>query len=122
MFSRSLFYSQQVHEHVLRVLESPCHPGRARQDLSPRLPASNHVTQPFLWKDVPLHHELFLYPPPFGFKGLSSKVEDLLKKVNKKTVFIKLTQSFITSRMFLKNFGVFLFFVLNMLMTCWLLK
>lgn len=29
-----------------------------------------------------LPEDLFLYPPPFGFRGLQGKVEDLLKLVN----------------------------------------
>ncbi|XP_029298135.1 lactosylceramide alpha-2,3-sialyltransferase isoform X2 [Cottoperca gobio] len=72
---------KKVHEHVHRVLESPCHPGSTRQSLLDRLPASSHMTQPFLWKDVPFPDDLFLYPPPFGFKGLQGKVEDLLKQL-----------------------------------------
>ncbi|XP_056899996.1 lactosylceramide alpha-2,3-sialyltransferase isoform X2 [Takifugu flavidus] len=39
------------------------------------------MTQPFLWKDVPLSDDLFLYPPPFGFQGLRSKVAELLKSL-----------------------------------------
>lgn len=39
------------------------------------------MTQPFLWKDVPLPDDLFRYPPPFGFKGLGAKVEDLLNQL-----------------------------------------
>nr|XP_046263080.1 lactosylceramide alpha-2,3-sialyltransferase [Scatophagus argus]XP_046263081.1 lactosylceramide alpha-2,3-sialyltransferase [Scatophagus argus] len=74
-------HKKQVHEHVQRVLEGPCHPGRTRQSLLTRLPVSSRGTQPFLWKDVPLRDDLFLYPPPFGFQGLQGKVEDLLKQL-----------------------------------------
>uniref|UniRef100_A0A3Q1EBU3 Lactosylceramide alpha-2,3-sialyltransferase n=1 Tax=Acanthochromis polyacanthus TaxID=80966 RepID=A0A3Q1EBU3_9TELE len=70
---------QLVHEYVHKVLEGPCRPSGARQSLLAQLPASGHVIQPFLWKDKPLPDDLFLYPPPFGFNGLESKVENLLK-------------------------------------------
>ncbi|GAA6222631.1 lactosylceramide alpha-2,3-sialyltransferase-like [Lates japonicus] len=72
-------HKKLVHEHVLRVLEGQCHPSSTRQSLLSRLPASGHVAQPFLQKDLPLPDNLFLYPPPFGFRGLQGKVEDLLK-------------------------------------------
>ncbi|XP_068596718.1 lactosylceramide alpha-2,3-sialyltransferase [Brachionichthys hirsutus] len=39
------------------------------------------MTQPFLWKDVPSSDELFLYAPPFGFRGLEHKVEELLNQL-----------------------------------------
>ncbi|XP_008301740.1 lactosylceramide alpha-2,3-sialyltransferase isoform X2 [Stegastes partitus] len=68
-----------VHEYVHKVLEGPCRPSGARQSLFTQLPASSHVVQPFLWKDKPLPKDLSLYPPPFGLKGLESKVENLLK-------------------------------------------
>lgn len=68
-----------VHEYVNKVLEGPCRPSGTRQSLLTQLPASGHVIQPFLWKDKPLPDDLFLYPPPFGFRGLESKVENLLK-------------------------------------------
>ncbi|XP_070769383.1 lactosylceramide alpha-2,3-sialyltransferase [Enoplosus armatus] len=74
-------HKKTVHEHVRRVLEGQCRPSRARQGLLARLPASSHMTQPFLWKDVPPPDDLFLYPPPFGFSGLQSKAEDLLKQL-----------------------------------------
>ncbi|XP_044062198.1 lactosylceramide alpha-2,3-sialyltransferase isoform X2 [Siniperca chuatsi] len=74
-------HKKQVHEYVHRVLEDRCRPGSVRQSLLARLPAASHVTQPFLWKDVPLPDDLFLYPPPFGFRGLQGKVEDLLKQL-----------------------------------------
>ncbi|XP_070693584.1 lactosylceramide alpha-2,3-sialyltransferase [Pempheris klunzingeri] len=74
-------HKKQVHEHVHRVLEGQCRPGSTRQSLLARLPASSHVTQPFLWRDIPFPGDLFLYPPPFGFRGLQGKVEDLLKQL-----------------------------------------
>ncbi|KAM6952654.1 lactosylceramide alpha-2,3-sialyltransferase [Lycodopsis pacificus] len=74
-------HRKQVHKYVRSVLESPCRPGSTRLSLSARLPASSHVTRPFLWKDVALPEDLFLYPPPFGFRGLRGKVEDLLKQL-----------------------------------------
>ncbi|XP_058505779.1 lactosylceramide alpha-2,3-sialyltransferase isoform X1 [Solea solea] len=75
-------HKKLVHEHALRVLEGRCNVGSTRQRLLTRLPASSHLTQPFLWKDVPLPDHLFLYPPPFGFKGIQAKIEDLLKLLN----------------------------------------
>ncbi|XP_051810927.1 lactosylceramide alpha-2,3-sialyltransferase [Acanthochromis polyacanthus] len=72
-------HKKLVHEYVHKVLEGPCRPSGARQSLLAQLPASGHVIQPFLWKDKPLPDDLFLYPPPFGFNGLESKVENLLK-------------------------------------------
>ncbi|XP_070818610.1 lactosylceramide alpha-2,3-sialyltransferase isoform X2 [Chaetodon trifascialis] len=74
-------HRKQVHKHVHRVLEGQCRPGRTRKSLLARLPDSSYVTQPFLWKDVPLPSDLFQYPPPFGFQGLQGKIEDLLKKL-----------------------------------------
>lgn len=68
-----------VHEYVQRVLESQCRPGSTRQSLLTHLPASSHNVQPFLWKDEPLNDDLFLYPSPFGFRGLQSKVAELQK-------------------------------------------
>ncbi|XP_032383986.1 lactosylceramide alpha-2,3-sialyltransferase isoform X2 [Etheostoma spectabile] len=72
-------HKKQVHEHVHRVLESKCRPGSARKSLLARLPASRHVTQPFLWRDGPLADDLFLFPPPFGFRSLRGNVKELLK-------------------------------------------
>ncbi|CAK6969361.1 lactosylceramide alpha-2%2C3-sialyltransferase [Scomber scombrus] len=74
-------HKKRVHEHVRRVLTGQCHPGSTRQSLMARLPTSSHLTQPFLWRDVPLTEDLFQYPPPFGFKGLQGKVENLLKQL-----------------------------------------
>ncbi|XP_047441338.1 lactosylceramide alpha-2,3-sialyltransferase-like isoform X2 [Mugil cephalus] len=72
-------HRKRVHEHVHRVLESQCRPSSSRQRLTAHLPASSYVKQPFLWKDEPLPDDLFLYPPPFGFRGLEGKVMELLK-------------------------------------------
>ncbi|XP_019937188.2 lactosylceramide alpha-2,3-sialyltransferase isoform X2 [Paralichthys olivaceus] len=72
-------HKRLVHKHVNKVLEAPCHRGNTRKNLLTRLPASGHVTQPFLGKDVPLPDHLFLYPPPFGLKDVGSEVEDILK-------------------------------------------
>ncbi|XP_060935586.1 lactosylceramide alpha-2,3-sialyltransferase isoform X2 [Limanda limanda] len=75
----SSVHKRLVHEHVHKVLEAQCQPGHTRKNLLTRLPASGHGTQPFLWKDMPLPDQLFMYPLPFGLKGVGSKVEDLLK-------------------------------------------
>ncbi|XP_035505312.1 lactosylceramide alpha-2,3-sialyltransferase [Scophthalmus maximus] len=72
-------HKKLVQEHVLRVLEGRCRPGSTRQSLLARLPASGSVDQPFLWKDGPLPDHLFRDPPPFGFRGVRAKVDDLLK-------------------------------------------
>ncbi|XP_028271861.1 lactosylceramide alpha-2,3-sialyltransferase [Parambassis ranga] len=72
-------HKKLVHEHVHKVLEGPCHPGRTRRGLLAQLPASSHMMKPFLQKDDTLPHNLSLYPPPFGFKGLERQVEELLK-------------------------------------------
>ncbi|XP_071313151.1 lactosylceramide alpha-2,3-sialyltransferase isoform X2 [Trachinotus anak] len=72
-------HKKLVHKHVLRVLDSQCQTGSTRKSLLARLPASGYVAQPFLGKDVPLPDNLFKHPPPFGFRGLQGKVEDLLK-------------------------------------------
>lgn len=96
-------YLQRVHEHVHRVLEGQCQPGRTRQGLSARLPASSQATQPFLWKDDPLLDDLFLYPPPFGFEGLRDKVENLLKQV----------------KIFFSLFGLYCVYLLQVLMDNW---
>ncbi|KAM4732750.1 lactosylceramide alpha-2,3-sialyltransferase isoform 2-T3 [Anableps anableps] len=70
---------QLVHDNVHRILEGPCHPRGAREKLLAQFPSSSRAIQPFLWKDEPLPAELFLFSPPFGFKGLKGKVEDLLQ-------------------------------------------
>ncbi|XP_067373612.1 lactosylceramide alpha-2,3-sialyltransferase isoform X2 [Channa argus] len=72
-------FKKQVHKYVLSVLADKCYPSRMRQSLLARLPASSRETQPFLSKDAPLSKDLFLYPPPFGFRGLGGMVDDLLK-------------------------------------------
>jgi len=72
---------QLVHKYVHSVLQQKCRPGNARRSLLERLPASGHVTQPFLGKDAKLPDDLFLFPPPFGFRGLRDKLEDVLTLV-----------------------------------------
>lgn len=74
-------HRKRVHEFVRGVLGGRCHPGSTRQNLLTRLPVSSQKTQPFLWKDVLQHDDLFQYPPPFGFKGFGVKVEELLKQL-----------------------------------------
>uniref|UniRef100_A0A667YEP3 Lactosylceramide alpha-2,3-sialyltransferase n=1 Tax=Myripristis murdjan TaxID=586833 RepID=A0A667YEP3_9TELE len=76
---------QKVRIQYKSVLEGQCRPGSARQSLSARLPASSQVTQPFLWKNTALTDDLFLFPPPFGFKGLKGELQDLLNLVNTTT-------------------------------------
>ncbi|XP_068181118.1 long-chain-fatty-acid--CoA ligase 1-like isoform X3 [Antennarius striatus] len=78
----SAAHKKQVHQHVYRVLEGQCNPSKTRQSLLTQLPPASHMTQPFLWKDVPLSEDLFLYAPPFGFRGLQDEVEELLKKIS----------------------------------------
>ncbi|XP_017278646.1 lactosylceramide alpha-2,3-sialyltransferase [Kryptolebias marmoratus] len=68
-----------VHEHVRRVLEGQCRPSGARQNLQAELPPSSRGTRPFLWRVKSLSDDLFVYPPPFGLRGLRGKVEDLLQ-------------------------------------------
>ncbi|XP_061582402.1 lactosylceramide alpha-2,3-sialyltransferase-like isoform X1 [Cololabis saira] len=72
-------HKELVHQHVRRVLEGQCRPNSARLNLLARMPAVNHATQPFLWSDKPVPDDLFTYRPPFGFKNLRGKVEDLLQ-------------------------------------------
>ncbi|CAL8267948.1 unnamed protein product [Boreogadus saida] len=72
-------HQQRVHEYVQSVLQRECRPGHARRSLLDRLPASGHVTQPFLGSDALLPDDLFLFPPPFGFRGLRDKLEDTLR-------------------------------------------
>nr|XP_020490023.1 lactosylceramide alpha-2,3-sialyltransferase isoform X1 [Labrus bergylta] len=74
-------HKKRVHEYVQGVLEGQCRPGSTRHGLLARLPATSSETQPFLWKDVLLDDDLFVYPPPFGFQGFRGKVEDLLKQL-----------------------------------------
>ncbi|KAJ3587391.1 hypothetical protein NHX12_010989 [Muraenolepis orangiensis] len=71
-------HRQLVHKHVHGVLQQKCRPGNARQSLLERLPAYGHVTQPFLGNDARLPDDLFRFPPPFGFRGLRDKLEDVL--------------------------------------------
>lgn len=80
--SLPLCFVQLVHKHVQRVLESECRPDNTRQSLLSQLPTSSGVIRPFLWKDEPFTEDMLLYPPPFGFRGLQTKVEELLKLVN----------------------------------------
>ncbi|XP_029918354.1 lactosylceramide alpha-2,3-sialyltransferase [Myripristis murdjan] len=77
-WSVSPAHQKLVQAYVHSVLEGQCRPGSARQSLSARLPASSQVTQPFLWKNTALTDDLFLFPPPFGFKGLKGELQDLL--------------------------------------------
>lgn len=72
-------HKQLVHKHVQSVLDGQCRSVSTRQSLVSRLPASTRTTQPFLWRHTPLPHELFLLPPPFGFRGLENKFKDLLE-------------------------------------------
>uniref|UniRef100_A0A3P9N127 Lactosylceramide alpha-2,3-sialyltransferase n=1 Tax=Poecilia reticulata TaxID=8081 RepID=A0A3P9N127_POERE len=69
---------QLVHENVRRVLEGRCRPRGSREKLMALFPSASGAVQPFLWKDQPLPDRLLLYLPPFGFKGLKDKVENLL--------------------------------------------
>ncbi|CAN9514671.1 unnamed protein product [Ophioblennius macclurei] len=71
-------YKKLVHDYVHGVLDGQCRPGSSRQSLLSRLP-SGRTTRPFLWKDDELPEILLQDPPPFGFRDLQSKVEDLLK-------------------------------------------
>lgn len=68
-----------VNTHVEAVLERKCRTGHTRKSLKSRLPRENHLTQPFLSRDTPLNPELFLFPPPFGFYGVRTKLENVLK-------------------------------------------
>ncbi|XP_072288695.1 lactosylceramide alpha-2,3-sialyltransferase, partial [Eucyclogobius newberryi] len=72
-------HRQLVHAHVRSVLGGACRRRRTRQDLLALLPDASKNTRPLLWRDDPLPEELFLYPPPFGFKGLRGRVADLLR-------------------------------------------
>ncbi|XP_020562399.1 lactosylceramide alpha-2,3-sialyltransferase isoform X1 [Oryzias latipes] len=72
---------QQVHKYVHKVLEGECRLRGSRQSLLSLLPASSRAMQPFLWRDKVLPDNLFQYPPPFGFRGLEGKVEDLLDQL-----------------------------------------
>lgn len=74
-------YKQLVHENVLGDLERQCRPRGSRERLLALFPSSGAAVQPFLWKDEPLPGELFLYSPPFGFKGLEGRVEKLLEQL-----------------------------------------
>ncbi|XP_077434036.1 lactosylceramide alpha-2,3-sialyltransferase isoform X2 [Vanacampus margaritifer] len=74
-------YKKLVHQHVHKVLGRECHRGSTRRGLLARLPASSHMTQPFLWKNTPLSSNFFKYPPPFGFRGLRGKVPALLQQL-----------------------------------------
>ena len=79
----TVFSLQHVHKHALGVLKAHCHPRRTRESLSTLLsPSGQSQTQSFLWKGDPLPDDLFLYPPPFGFRGHKGKVEELLKLVS----------------------------------------
>ncbi|XP_033829994.2 lactosylceramide alpha-2,3-sialyltransferase [Periophthalmus magnuspinnatus] len=66
-----------VHKHVQSVLDGECLQGQARQALLRLLPHSSKNARPFLWRDSSLPEELFLFPPPFGFKGLRDQFTDL---------------------------------------------
>ncbi|XP_024139052.1 lactosylceramide alpha-2,3-sialyltransferase isoform X2 [Oryzias melastigma] len=74
-------HKQKVHEYVHKVLEGECRPRGSRQKLLALLPASSQATQPFLWREKVFPDNLFQYPPPFGFRGLEGKVEDLLDQL-----------------------------------------
>ncbi|XP_027864152.1 lactosylceramide alpha-2,3-sialyltransferase [Xiphophorus couchianus] len=71
-------HKQLVHENARRVLEGRCRPRGSREKLLALFPSASGAVQPFLWRDQPIPARLLLYPPPFGFKGLKGKVENLL--------------------------------------------
>uniref|UniRef100_A0A8C6TTD3 Lactosylceramide alpha-2,3-sialyltransferase n=1 Tax=Neogobius melanostomus TaxID=47308 RepID=A0A8C6TTD3_9GOBI len=68
-----------VHKHVQSVLDSECRTAQTRQALLTLLPESSKNTRPLLWRDSALPEELFRFTPPFGFKGLRHKLDDLLQ-------------------------------------------
>ncbi|MEQ2222327.1 hypothetical protein ILYODFUR_025044 [Ilyodon furcidens] len=72
-------HKQLVHKYVHSVLESQCHPRDSREKLLAHFLSSSEAIHPFLWNDEQLPDDLFLHPPPFGFKGLKVKVQELLK-------------------------------------------
>nr|XP_057919785.1 lactosylceramide alpha-2,3-sialyltransferase [Doryrhamphus excisus] len=74
-------YKKLLHQHVHKILGRECHRGSTRKGFMDRLPASSHMTQPFLWKNTPPSDDLFLYPPPFGFKSVQGKVPALLQQL-----------------------------------------
>ncbi|KAK6298211.1 hypothetical protein J4Q44_G00312660 [Coregonus suidteri] len=67
-----------VHSFVRDILSNKCRPAFARKGVEARLQISSHVTDPFLWRDTPLTPEMFIYPPPFGFRGMRGKLKDVL--------------------------------------------
>ncbi|XP_047209901.1 lactosylceramide alpha-2,3-sialyltransferase isoform X2 [Girardinichthys multiradiatus] len=72
-------HKQLVHKYVHSVLEGQCRPRDSREKLLAHFLSSSEAIHPFLWNDEQLSDDLFLHPPPFGFKGLNVKVQELLK-------------------------------------------
>lgn len=68
-----------VHAHVQSVLDGECRQAETRRVLLTLLPDSGKNTRPFLHRDSALPEELFLFPPPFGFKDLRRELTDLLQ-------------------------------------------
>ncbi|XP_055015202.1 lactosylceramide alpha-2,3-sialyltransferase isoform X2 [Boleophthalmus pectinirostris] len=68
-----------VHKHVQSILDGECVRGQMRQALRRLLPDSSQNTRPFLWRDSSLPEEFFLFPPPFGFKGLRDQITNVLQ-------------------------------------------
>ncbi|XP_053735916.1 lactosylceramide alpha-2,3-sialyltransferase isoform X1 [Synchiropus splendidus] len=72
-----------VQDYVLKVLDGQCRLDGARKLLLTRLPTSSHVSQPFLWKNMPYPDDVFTYAPPFGFRGLEENLHTLLQQLPK---------------------------------------
>ncbi|KAL0973947.1 hypothetical protein UPYG_G00213310 [Umbra pygmaea] len=71
-------HRKRVHDFVRSVLKSECRPGFARKGVEARIQVSSIVTDPYLWRDTLLTPDMFKYPPPFGFRDMHGKLEDVL--------------------------------------------
>lgn len=60
------------------VLAKECRPAFVRREMETMFNHSRRVSNHFLWKDTPLTAPMFQYPPPFGFRDLRSKLDDVL--------------------------------------------
>lgn len=70
---------QRAQKYAQQVLQAECRPSFAKKQMS-RLFAEKYSKQtfPFLRKDVNAQTAAFKYEPPFGFRKLSKKLQDVL--------------------------------------------
>ncbi|XP_067313007.1 lactosylceramide alpha-2,3-sialyltransferase [Pseudorasbora parva] len=72
-------HRERVHLHVREILAKKCRPSFARQRMEADHHSSKLVVEPFLDKNTHLNEKIFQHPPPFGFTGMKSRLQEILK-------------------------------------------